>query len=65
MDSDTIKNMTQQERLIAMDLLWQAILYEDSNTASPAWHDEILQERRKQFAEGKMEFLSIEELRKR
>ena len=39
-----------------MELLWEDLARSPEAIASPAWHKDILEERRQRVAEGKSEF---------
>ncbi|QII13623.1 hypothetical protein KsCSTR_42440 [Candidatus Kuenenia stuttgartiensis] len=58
-----IKKMSTVERLQAMEELWDALCHEEHEIESPAWHEEILDKRKKKIESGKAEFISIEELK--
>ena len=42
-----LKDMTTEEKLQAMELLWDDICRNAPDFSSPAWHGDILQEREK------------------
>jgi hypothetical protein len=54
---------TEVERLRAMEELWDALCHEDQEIDSPAWHGDILEERKKKIESGKAEFISINDLK--
>jgi len=56
--------MTIHERLQAMELLWDSITHSSEEIESPAWHGEILNERKKIIESGEAEWLTMDELRK-
>ncbi len=58
-----IKKMSTIERLRAMEELWDALCHEDQEIESPAWHGNILEDRKKKIETGKAEFISIKELK--
>jgi hypothetical protein len=60
-----IEKMNTTERLQAMEVLWDALIHEKYEIKSPAWHHDILKERKEKIAEGKGEFLSLKELKAR
>ena len=64
-----LKEMTLQEKLAAMELLWEDITRYPEAFESPAWHKDILDERRQGITEGKGRFVDWEtakaEIRKR
>ena len=56
-----LKDMTLQEKLAAMELLWEDL---PESVESPAWHKDILDERRERVAEGKAHFVDWETAKK-
>ena len=62
-----LKKMTLADKLETMELLWADISKRPSDLPSPAWHRNVLDERRRLVAEGKLRFLdwdtTIAELR--
>ncbi len=63
MNTMEIKKMNTMERLQAMEALWDALMYEESEIDSPKWHQNILLERKKMTENGKAEFISLEKLK--
>ena len=63
-----LEKMTLADKLEAMELLWADISRRPSDLPSPSWHKEILDERRRLVAAGKLKFqdwdTTIAELRK-
>lgn len=55
-----LKERTLHEKLAAMELLWEDLARSPDSVESPAWHKEILDERRRRVAEGKAEFADWE-----
>ena len=47
-----IENMSREEKLRAMEALWQEISKEDPAPESPAWHGEVLKQPRSRAANG-------------
>jgi putative addiction module component (TIGR02574 family) len=60
-----IERMSMEERLQAMELLWNSISRSTETVESPAWHGEVLSSRRAKVDAGEVQFLSISELRDR
>lgn len=60
-----IERMSIEERLQAIELLWDSIPCKDDALASPAWHRDVLEARQAAAEAGQGEFLTIPELRKR
>ena len=63
MNTTEIKKMSIKERLQAMELLWDSLLYEESEIESPEWHRDILEERKRKIKNGKAEFISLDDLK--
>jgi len=55
-----LKDMTLQEKLAAMELLWEDLARSPESIESPAWHKDTLDERRRRVAEGKAKFVDWE-----
>ncbi len=51
-----LKSMTSNEKLKAMELLWDDICRNISPLESPSWHERILERREKLILEGKGNF---------
>jgi hypothetical protein len=62
-----LEKMTMAEKLETMELLWADISKTPAELPSPSWHRDVLNERRRLVAEGKLKFLdwgkAIAELR--
>ena len=52
-----LEKMTLADKLEAMELLWADISRQPAEFPSPTWHRDILDERRRLAAEGKLKFL--------
>jgi hypothetical protein len=64
-DAAQIEQMSVTERLQAMELLWKAISSLPEQISSPAWHGDILAERKSKIKRGEAKFLSIDQVKKR
>jgi hypothetical protein len=60
-----IDRMSMEERLQAIELLWNSIRQTGDLAASPAWHGEVLAARRARVEAGEGRFLPMTELRER
>jgi len=60
-----IEQMSLEERLQAMELLWASISRDPQQVPSPDWHEEILSSRLAKVERGEGEFLSVAELKMR
>lgn len=62
-----LAEMSVDDKLLAMELLWADLSQNPEQVTSPAWHGEVLRSRREQVQQGKASFQSwdtgIEELR--
>ena len=62
-----LERMTLADKLEAMEMLWADISKQPTDLPSPAWHREVLHERRRLVEKGKLKFLdwdtAIAELR--
>lgn len=63
MDLNAIEKMTQEDKLRAMEALWDALTHEKSEPPSPNWHAEILANRRAKLNAGEANFVRLEELK--
>lgn len=59
-----LKDMTLQEKLATMELLWEDLARSPESVESPDWHKDILDERRGRVAEGKARFVDWETAKK-
>jgi hypothetical protein len=55
-----LKDMTLQEKLDAMESLWEDLVRTPEAIESPAWHKEVLDERLRKLKEGKTQFIDWE-----
>jgi hypothetical protein len=60
-----IEQMTLEERLQTLELLWASLARTPDAVPSPDWHGEVLATRLAKVARGEGEFLSIPQLRQR
>ncbi len=63
--SSEIESMSVEERLQAIEQLWDSVSRLGEAVASPAWHGEVLAARRARVEAGDGQFLSIAEVRER
>jgi len=65
----TIKQMSLAEKLQAMEELWESLSRDEDRLESPAWHGDVLEETRQNYAAGREQPIDWEaakqELRKR
>ena len=55
-----LKDMSLREKLSAMESLWEDLAGTPENIESPAWHKDILEERRQRITEGSSRFIDWE-----
>ena len=60
-----IENMSREEKLRAMEALWQEISKEDPAPESPAWHGEVLEQTRSRVSAGTEQAVDWEEAKRR
>ena len=61
---ERVANMTQDEKLRAMDVLWSSIVSSSGAYEPPAWHEAVLRERRRRVEEGEETFIPWEEAKR-
>ena len=57
-------NMTTEEKLMTMELLWDDLCNNQMDFSSPSWHETVLKDRERAIADGKEDFLDWEEAKK-
>jgi len=55
-----LRDMTLQEKLAVMEMLWEDLASSPESIESPAWHKDALDDRRQRIAEGKSQFKNWE-----
>ena len=60
-----IEQMSVEEQLQAMELLWASLARRPDAVPSPDWHGDVLAERMATIERGEGEFLSIPQLKER
>jgi len=63
MDINAIQKMSQQQKLRAMEALWDALTHQSHEPPSPSWHQEILAGRKARIDAGEAAFVSLDELK--
>ena len=56
-----LSEMTREEKLQAMEALWDDLSRDPDTLESPAWHEDVLRERDEQIAAGEAEIVDWEE----
>jgi len=59
-----IKHLSREEKLRMVDALWADLLSEEELLESPAWHEKVIQETERRFAEGKERILDWQTAKK-
>ena len=60
-----IERMTLEEKLRAMEALWDDLCRREENVPVPQWHKDILDERARAIAQGKAQVVDWETAKKR
>jgi hypothetical protein len=60
-----IEQMSLEERLQTMELLWASLARTSDSVPSPNWHGEVLATRMAKIERGEGEFLTIAQLKER
>ncbi len=63
MTAADISKMTVIERLQTMEALWDSLTHESTEIKSPAWHGDVLSERKEKIKNGSASFISLDELK--
>lgn len=63
MNTAEIEKMSKVEKLQTMEAIWDSFSHEKTKIESPAWHKDILLERKKIIDAGIAEFTSLEEMK--
>ena len=59
-----LKDMTIEEKLKAMEMLWDDICRNIPDLSSPKWHEQILKEREERLKKGKEKVLDWNQAKK-
>ena len=60
-----IDEMTIEDKLIAMERLWDNLRQNPESVPSPVWHENVLSAREKQISEGSAKFSDLNEAKDR
>ena len=60
-----VEQMSVEEKLRAMDVLWENLCRDEKNIPVPQWHKDLLDERARLVSEGKATFENWEIVKKR
>jgi hypothetical protein len=59
-----IEKMTLEEKLRAMEALWADLSRNEQDIQSPAWHQEVLEERDRRVQSGESKFQNWEDAKR-
>jgi len=59
-----LDKMSVEEKLRALELLWEDLSRTPSTIHSPAWHKDVLEARERRLREGKEKFIPLDEARR-
>ena len=62
---EEIGKMSREEKLRAMEWLWESLARDEESAEPPAWHAKVLAERRRLAESGAAKFVPWEEARER
>jgi putative addiction module component (TIGR02574 family) len=60
-----LDKMTVEEKLKALEELWQALSTHENQVPVPDWHKQVLDQRQREIDSGKGKFISLEEMKER
>ena len=60
-----IKKMSFVERVHLMEQIWDTLRDEPEHVDSPAWHEDVLKERKEAYESGKVNSYTIEEMKQK
>lgn len=60
-----INEMTTEDKLVAMEQLWEDLCRNPEALPSPAWHENVLSSREKQVKEGNARFSTLDDIKGR
>jgi len=64
MDTSEIKKMSKNEKLQAIEALWDSLLIEEHSLPSPDWHEDVLKVREAKIKDGSAKLISLSDLKK-
>jgi hypothetical protein len=59
-----IEEMTAEEKLKAMEMLWDDLCRRSPDFSSPSWHEDVLKEREQRIKDGKDRFVDWDQAKK-
>jgi hypothetical protein len=61
----SLDKMTPEEKLRAIEVIWEDLCRTTPDLPSPEWHGDVLKQREKRASQGKEEFLDWDEAKDR
>jgi hypothetical protein len=65
MDALTINRMSIQDKISAMEALWDSLRHQEQELDSPDWHGSILSERFAAFERGETQLETLDEAKRK
>lgn len=65
MDTKLIDQMSTEEKLFAMEQLWDSLKQSSNYPLTPEWHGEVLEERSQLLESGESKLITLDDLRKK
>jgi hypothetical protein len=59
-----LEQMTTEDKLKAMEMLWDDLCRSAPDFSSPSWHEDVLKEREQRIKEGKDKFVDWDQAKK-
>jgi hypothetical protein len=59
-----LEQMTTEEKLKAMEMLWDDLCRSAPDFSSPSWHEDVLKEREQRIREGKDRFVDWDQAKR-
>ena len=59
-----LEEMTTEEKLKTMELLWDDLCRSAPDFSSPSWHEDVLKEREQRIRDGKEQFVDWDQAKK-
>ena len=65
LEAAEIERMSVQEKVQALEQLWDSLVHEEESVQSPGWHAELLAVRKRRALSGESKFLTLDQLQTR
>jgi putative addiction module component (TIGR02574 family) len=63
-ETSELNKLSIEDRMILLEKIWSSLKQESDALESPAWHEDILSERRRKIKSGEADIVPIEKLRR-